>query len=186
MRVTEQAHEAVRNFVNPGDVVIDATAGNGYDTLFLAQLVGPTGHVYAFDIQQDALDATTALLGEQKIGHFTPLRRDHASLSEAILAKHRGAIAAVVFNLGYLPGGNRDITTSPGSTFAALHAARSVLKLEGIVCVTIYRGHLVGPLEAEAVLEVMTGWSLQGDAVMIGPTGNVNVPQLVTAVKLRR
>jgi len=185
MRVTERVHESLKNFVNPGDVVIDATAGNGHDTLFLAQLVGPTGHVFAFDIQQDALDATAKLLGEHRIAHFTAFRRDHAELADAIPAKHRGKIAAVVFNLGYLPGGNRNITTAPGSTFSALHAARSVLMVEGIICATIYRGHLDGPLEAEAVLEVVIAWSRQGDAVFIGPAHDLSVPQLVTAVKMR-
>jgi len=185
MRITGHAHEAVKNFIVPGDIVVDATVGNGYDALFLAQLVGPTGHVYGFDIQREAVDATTTLLGENKLSHFTLFRRDHAEMADAVPAKHRGRIAAVAFNLGYLPGGNRDITTTPGSTFAALHAARGLLKHEGIVSVLAYRGHAVGPLEAEAVLEVMLGWSRAGDAVFVGPGDDPAVPQLITAVKLR-
>ena len=185
MRVTERVHESLKNFVNLGDIVIDATVGNGHDALFLAQLVGPTGHVYAFDIQQEALDATAALLGSHGILHYTTIRRDHAELATAIPPQHRGRIAAVVFNLGWLPGGNRNITTAPGTTFAALHAARSVLRIEGIITVVIYRMHLDGPLEAEAVLETVIGWSRQGDAVFIGPANDQSMPQLVTAVKMR-
>lgn len=59
-------HRIIEEKVQPGDICIDATAGRGNDTLFLAKLVGETGHVTAFDIQQDAVDSTRALLGSKR------------------------------------------------------------------------------------------------------------------------
>jgi len=185
MRITEQAHDAVQKFVRPGDAVVDATVGNGYDTLFLAQLVGPQGHVFGLDIQQEALDQALLLLAPHQFRHVTLLRRDHAELRDVIPRKHHGQLAAVMFNLGYLPGGNKAITTMPGTTFTAIQAAMLLLRPEGILSIMIYRGHAMGPLEAEAVTEVMQGWSREGHALFWGEDKGPNTPRLVTLVKLR-
>ena len=95
------ARDTLLRAVQPEDTVVDATMGNGHDTLFLAEQVGPGGHVYAFDIQPEAVESTRKLLEEHGLSdRVTLLCRSHADLAEAVPA----GVAAVVFNLGWLPG----------------------------------------------------------------------------------
>lgn len=150
MRVTDQAHAAVRAVLQAGEVAIDATAGNGRDTVFLAQTVGPTGQVVALDIQPLALDRTAALLRELAIQHVTLACRDHAEM-EGVISEERGPVGAVMFNLGHLPGGDKSIVTSPMSTLTALRAALRLLRPGGVLTIVAHPGHPGGASEAEAV-----------------------------------
>lgn len=152
-RLTELAHAAMREVLLPGEVAIDATAGNGHDTRFLAELVGPTGHVFAFDIQPAAVDRTA--LTVQGFANVTLLNRDHAEMLEAIPEPHRGRVAAVMFNLGYLPGGDKAVTTQPASTLRTLSAALALLRPGGVVTVIAYPGHPGGAAEAESVAAML-------------------------------
>ena len=152
-RLTARAHAAVRAVVAAGDTVIDATAGNGRDTSFLAGVVGPTGRVFAFDIQAEALARTAERLGSAP--HVTLLKRNHAEMGDAIPAEHRGRVAAVMFNLGYLPGGDHSIATRAGSTRTAMAAALDLLRPGGVLTVLTYPGHAGGAEEAAAVAETL-------------------------------
>ena len=163
--LTEQAHAAVRASVRPGEDVIDATAGNGFDTLFLAQLVGPGGHVYAFDILPAALAETARRLQSHAINHVTLLERSHAELRSALPAHSSGQIAAVMFNLGYLPGSDKQCTTQPDSTAAALRAALTLLRPGGILTVLAYVGHPGGAADAEAALNTLQAAITTGDTL---------------------
>ncbi|MDR3288671.1 MAG: methyltransferase domain-containing protein [Peptococcaceae bacterium] len=134
--------------IQSGDTVLDATAGRGRDTQFLAERVGPRGTVHAFDIQAEALADTRKLLREQELERIVQLhRRDHAALAQVV----RAPLRAAMFNLGYLPGGDQAIVTQAATTVEALRAATGLLLPGGIVSLTVYRGH-PGALEEEAAV----------------------------------
>jgi predicted methyltransferase len=154
-KLTEKAQEVVRAVVRPGDIVIDATVGNGHDTRFLADLVGPAGRVFGFDIQPDALAAAAERLAVRT--HFVLIPADHARMRETIPAEHHGQVAAVMFNLGYLPGGDHGITTTAATTLPNLAASLELLKPGGVHTVVAYRGHRGGREEVEAVKERLAG-----------------------------
>jgi predicted methyltransferase len=137
-------------FIHTGDIVVDATAGNGHDTLFLWQLTGEQGSIFAFDIQQQALDATQARLNKAQARAI--LIHDSHEFMENHLLHLKQQIQAFIFNLGYLPG-HKDTgaITTPAGTVAALHAAATLLKPGGIICITAYRGHPGGQEEYLAV-----------------------------------
>jgi len=150
--LTRQAHELLAEALSPGDIALDATAGNGYDTLFLAQQVGTEGELHAFDIQARALEHTRARLAAANCK--TPVllhQRSHAEMLSALPATARGRVAAVTFNLGYLPGADHDTVTRTESTLAALRQSITLLRPGGMLSVLAYRGHPGGREEAEAV-----------------------------------
>ncbi len=132
-RVTEQAHAAIREVLCPGEIAIDATAGNGRDTVFLAELLGPTGRVFALDVQPLALERTAALLRTRGLGNVTLIREDHANLATALPADCLGRVGAVLFHFGPLPGGDRSLNPAPGSTVAGLRAALALLRPGGVL-----------------------------------------------------
>ncbi|MBC1796699.1 methyltransferase domain-containing protein [Listeria booriae] len=144
------SHDLLTRIVMPGDTVVDATVGNGHDTAFLAELVGVNGHVYGFDIQQEAIAATTRNLTEKKLQQqVTLFQESHANIANKLDSQ---AIKAAVFNLGYLPGGDKTITTLADSTIEAITATLSLLSVGGIVILVIYHGHPEGQTEKNAVL----------------------------------
>jgi len=148
-----RAHECIRSQLCAGDIAIDATVGNGHDTLFLAQTVGPEGKVYGFDIQQDALDRCYQRLSEHKADKQVSLHHaGHETLPIIIPeALHDGGIKAVMFNLGYLPGGDKQRTTYSGTTLAALDSAQRMLAPNGIITIIAYCGHPGGQEETASV-----------------------------------
>ena len=144
------AHSFLRERVLPGDRAVDATCGNGHDTLFLARLVGPGGKVWAFDVQESALAATDERLAASGCREQAALvLGGHERLAEVVTEPVR----AVVFNLGYLPGAEKETVTTPDTTRAALEQAAALLLPGGIVTVAVYTGHPGGPEEAGAVEE---------------------------------
>ena len=150
-RPTQRAHRELAAVLREGDLAIDATAGNGHDTLFLARQVGESGRVIAFDIQPAAITATSARIREA--GFIRRVRfviGSHARLSEQV---RPGVARAVVFNLGYLPGGDHSIVTRSESTLSALGQALEILQPGGLLAIVCYPGHPGGDLESEAVLE---------------------------------
>lgn len=162
MRLTEQVHLELKKTVRPGDPVIDATAGNGHDSLALARLVGPSGKVLAIDLQERAIASTRTRLEEAgELARCELIQADHATKLHSLLSSHRSSVAAITFNLGYLPGGEKDVTTLPESTSCALNAAKSLLKPGGILMVTAYRGHPGGMEEAKQVAAWMHALSPQ-------------------------
>lgn len=152
LRMTEVAHRLLEERINNGDVVVDATAGNGHDTVFLARLVGDKGKVHAYDIQEQALTNTRKKLQEQNLSHRVILH--HASHTEIALLDT--SIKAAVFNLGYLPGSDKSIVTQPETTAQAVDGAISLLTPGGIVVIVVYRGHEGGDREG-AVVERLLG-----------------------------
>ncbi len=158
--LTVLAHARLAQMLAPGDIAIDATAGNGHDTLFLARQVGPAGRVHAFDIQARALAATRERLAAASLtGRVTLYQAGHEQMRERLPPGLDGQVAAVTFNLGYLPGGDHALVTRPDTTLAALDQAVTLLRPGGLLSVLVYRGHAGGQEEAEAV----AGW-LQGQS----------------------
>jgi SAM-dependent methyltransferase len=153
------AHQLVGQRVRPGETVADATAGNGNDTLFLAKQVGAGGRVYGFDIQREAIEATRRKLEEAGIAVANGEREgvvrlvldSHTEMARHIDPDDAGRVAAVMFNLGYLPGSDRQVITLPDSTLSALNSALSLLRPGGILTAVVYPGHPGGQEEAEAV-----------------------------------
>lgn len=148
---TALAHRLVEGLLEDGALAIDATAGNGHDTLFLAERVGESGRVLAFDVQAAAIEAARARVSAagwaERVGFLTV---SHAQMADHAAA---GSVAVVMFNLGYLPGENHDLTTCAESTLVALDAAVRVLRPGGGLSVVSYPGHPAGAAEAEAVAE---------------------------------
>ncbi|GKU75918.1 class I SAM-dependent methyltransferase [Paenibacillus sp. L3-i20] len=161
LSVLSMAHKWIAERTLPGDTVIDATAGGGVDTLALAELVGPKGRVYAFDIQQSALDRTherlAPLAESSRLPDVQLLLQDHATMSGAVEPVDRGHIAAIMFNLGYLPGGDESVITQPKTTIDALQASLTLLRAGGIVTCVLYPGHPGGEQEAAAVEDWAAG-----------------------------
>jgi len=140
--ITGTAQEKVGDHVKPGDQVIDATAGNGHDTLFLAQAVQSAGHVWALDIQQAALESTARRLSEAGVqDRVTLIQGSHAHMAGLLPQELAGQVTAIMFNLGYLPGSDKAMATATDTTLQALEAARALLAPGGILSVVAYLGH---------------------------------------------
>ncbi len=151
--LTALAHDRLREVVQPSDLLLDATAGNGHDTLFLANLVGPGGHVFAIDLQAEAIARTQARLEAVGLSDRVTLAcGDHGQLRQILPVELHRRFKAVVFNLGYLPGGDHTTTTGPSTTLKALNDALHFLAPEGALSVLAYRGHPGGPEEYAQVL----------------------------------
>jgi predicted methyltransferase len=158
-------------FLWPGDAAIDATCGNGHDTLCLARLVGPNGRIWAFDIQEQAIGATSRRLTEAGMAERVKLiLAGHESMTEHVPTQVRG----VMFNLGYCPGGDRAIITRPETTRAALDQARELLLPGGILAITVYPGHDGG--EKEEVMLREWSSSLPQRSFHAWRMGQVNTP----------
>lgn len=151
---THFAHKLWSTFLKVGDYAIDATAGNGHDTLFLAQsiLSDNQGKLIAFDIQREALAQTQKLLSDKcpsLINRIELKLASHSQMKELCAPKAQ----LIVFNLGYLPGSDKSITTLTKTTLESLNQAVDLLDIEGILSITCYPGHLEGQKESAAVLD---------------------------------
>lgn len=157
LRETVQAWQAAHPAGTPR-LAIDATAGNGHDTVFLAALLGAGGEVAAFDIQPQALAATAARLRAHAASATLPalakvrlIDASHAEMLDALPPQWRGAVCAATFNLGYLPGGDKTCVTLAESTLVALEATLQLLAPGGLLSVLCYRGHAEGGTETAAI-----------------------------------
>ncbi len=145
-------HDLILDILHLGDIAIDATVGNGHDTLFLAEQVGPCGHVYGFDIQQAAIDSTLEKFRQAHSPEcLTLIHASHADMDERLPAYHHGKVRAIMFNLGYLPGGDKNVITQTDSTLKALTVASRILTVNGIITLLAYPGHPGGDTETGQV-----------------------------------
>lgn len=149
--VKEAQRHIAASLPTPG-IAIDATVGNGYDTLFLAHQVGPTGTVYGFDIQDAALNsATTRLKSAGLLNRVKLIQACHANMADHIDPHQYGQINTVMFNLGYLPGHDKAVITRTDTTLAALDAALGLIVIGGTISIIAYPGHTGGNLETKVV-----------------------------------
>ena len=146
------AHRYWTELLQPGDNVIDATCGNGKDTLKLAQLLSCESHVVALDIQPLAIERTKKLLaGIEQLGHVHFFEQSHAVFPSMA---YQVPIRLIVYNLGYLPGGEKSLTTRRESTLESFASARSLIEPGGMISITCYPGHEEGQHEQAALLDV--------------------------------
>lgn len=150
--LVKEAHGLVKHQIRPGAIAVDATVGNGHDTLFLVEQIGTTGRLFGFDIQQSALDITRARLEQAKLSEgVTLFQANHAVMTEKIPVQYQSKIDAIMFNLGYLPGGDKSVITLADSTLTALNSAGQILSPGGIITILAYPGHDGGGIETAQV-----------------------------------
>ncbi len=158
--------------LQPGDCAIDATCGNGHDTLKLCELaLSPEGgRIYAFDIQEHALKATQNLLqsklAAELLTQVTYINKCHSDFKGAMESAIYGPgqfqlepVKLVVYNLGYLPGSDKALTTAVNTTLQSIHAAAELIVPGGLISITCYPGHPEGALEETAILEMTASLS---------------------------
>jgi predicted methyltransferase len=147
------SHQYIEQFVSQGDMVIDATCGNGKDTRFLRRVVGKSGKVVAFDVQEIALTNTrNVLIKEGLYDNVTLVFDSHENMDQYV----SNEVAGVMFNLGYLPQGNKSITTTGISTIEGIKKSLLLLKRNGIVTILIYYGMPSGLEEKKCVMDFCT------------------------------
>lgn len=171
-----------KEHINEGAVVVDATAGNGRDSVFLAELVGDKGRVYSFDIQKKAIENTERRLSEKNLLKRVKLIEDsHSKLEKYINEKE---IDGMIFNLGYLPGGNKGIVTRSEPTLSALEKGLDLLKTGGIIVLVIYTGHPGGREELNGILGLSAELSAdEYNVLRYHFINQENPPQLLAVIK---
>jgi SAM-dependent methyltransferase len=145
----QTAHKYWKELLLPSDNVIDATCGNGNDTLFLANIL-KEGKIFAYDIQEKALKNTLDLLKENHISleNISLIHQSHEDFSV------KDNIKLIVYNLGYLPKGDKTITTQVGSTLKSINEGLNIISKGGALSITCYSGHLEGEKEENAILKM--------------------------------
>ncbi|WP_088043173.1 class I SAM-dependent methyltransferase [Bacillus sp. EAC] len=152
-RILPFARKLLQLALQEGDIAIDATIGNGHDTVLLAKLVGETGHVFGFDIQDLAIQNTIERLNNEKLAkQVTVVQKSHSAVKEVLPTHLHGKVKAAIFNLGYLPGSDKSIVTVPASTISAIQQILEIMAPEGIIVVVIYHGHDGGDVEKDALM----------------------------------
>ncbi len=141
------SHEYIKSRLCPSDTAVDATAGKGRDTLLLSSLCS---HVFAFDIQKEALSQTESLLNENGRTNVTLIHDSHHNMK-----KYVSSASCVVFNFGFLPGGDHKIYSSPETSIPAISAALDILTENGFVSICSYYGGDTGFEEVNAILKFL-------------------------------
>jgi ubiquinone/menaquinone biosynthesis C-methylase UbiE len=184
MQLTELVHQYLDQHLTEGSLAIDATAGNGHDTLKMAKLVGDSGKVIGMDIQFAAIEATSKRLADEALSHrCTLIEGDHASVLAHLISDYTSSAATITFNLGYLPGSDKSIQTHPKQTLRALDAAANLLHPGGVLLVTAYRGHAGGQEEAAAVERWMHEQETKGCHIEAHEPKANRIPPILWACK---
>lgn len=182
LSIGNRTKQILRKRIKKNDLVIDATIGRGNDTLFLCKLVSK-GHVYGFDIQDDAIVSTKRLLDQPKLNNYTLFLENHVHMYYHL--KHlEGKIKAILFNLGYLPKGNKTITTMSQNTVKAIDQGLSLLCNTGFILMTIYK-HQEGLREESAILEYIEKHKNTIKTEKYYNTDNKEAPYLIKIEKIQ-
>lgn len=182
-RILPFAKSLIRSHVSPESVVIDATCGNGHDTKFLAELV-PNGHVYGCDIQADAIENTRQRV--QGYNNVSLFQTGHEWITQHIASVHLSQVHAAIFNLGYLPKGDKSIVTKSTTTLAAVQTIFDCLQPEGIIVLVVYPGHEEGAEESAAIQKHFASFDQQQAHVLKYEFINQqNRPPYVLAIEKR-
>lgn len=179
-RPLEMAHDFLAQVITQDDIVVDATMGNGHDTFFLAKLAK---QVYAFDIQEQALEKTSQRLQEAGLTNAELILQGHETVDQFVTE-----VKAAIFNLGYLPSADKSIITQPQTTIEALDKLCQLLVKGGRIAIMIYYGHEGGDIERDAVMDFVSQLPQQEYTATIYRTLNQinNPPFLVMIEKLER
>ncbi|MEG0855242.1 MAG: class I SAM-dependent methyltransferase [Terrisporobacter sp.] len=151
-RITEVNKIFIDKIVKDGDTVVDATMGNGYDTVYLAKIVGNNGKVYSFDVQEEAIKSTRKKIEKEELNDFVTLILDgHQNIDKYV----KEEVSCILFNLGYLPRAKHQVITKPNTTLMAIEKSLELLKPNGIISIAMYTGHEGGMDERNYVCEYL-------------------------------
>ena len=173
--LTERVHQSLLAHITPDHIAIDATAGNGHDTLFLAKHIHGSGQVFAFDIQRQAIDNTLNKLKAANINSRVTLHCcGHEQMLKHIPKSLHGKINLIMFNLGYLPHADKSIITQTDTTISALEAAIQLIRADGHISILTYPGHVGGKDESEAVKKWASHLSVNEYTVRLHASSHTN------------
>lgn len=141
--ILDYAHLLLKEYIKSDDIVVDATMGNGYDTIFLSKMCK---RVYAFDIQEKAIEETSKKLSELELTNVDLILDTHENINHYVTD-----YKAVIFNLGYLPNGDKKITTQKESTLNAISSILPRLPISGFIQLVVYKGHEEGKKESDSI-----------------------------------
>jgi len=187
-QITEWCHRFIRDQVQPGDICIDATAGNGYDTLLLHQLVGEDGYVFAFDIQEEAIIRTAQLVDDADApGEAEYFVCGHEQMKLQIPQEAQGQINCIMFNFGYLPGGSHEVSTTLDTSVEGIQQGLELLQVGGLMSLLIYSGGDTGFDEKTGILQYVKTLDTKQYVVISNEYCNRpnHPPMLVLIYKLR-
>ncbi|CDI47183.1 tRNA (mnm(5)s(2)U34)-methyltransferase [Lactococcus lactis] len=195
LKQLEMAHWMLKDIIKTNDVVVDATMGNGYDTQFLAEL---GANVYAFDVQEEALNATEKRLDDAGIKNqifeknlsnlltepsVNLVLSGHEKLSEYV----KEPIKAAIFNLGYLPKTDKSVVTKADTTLTALDALTNQLVVGGRIAIMIYYGHEGGMEEKDAVIKWTSSLSQKDwEVTSYAPLNQIHTPPILVLIEKRK
>ena len=195
LKQLEMAHWMLKDIINTNDVVVDATMGNGYDTQFLAEL---GANVYAFDVQEEALNATEKRLDDAGIKNqifeknlsnlltepsVNLVLSGHEKLSEYV----KEPIKAAIFNLGYLPKTDKSVVTKADTTLTALDALTNQLVVGGRIAIMIYYGHEEGMEEKDAVIKWTSSLPQKDwEVTSYAPLNQIHTPPILVLIEKRK
>ncbi|AGB40249.1 putative S-adenosylmethionine-dependent methyltransferase involved in cell envelope biogenesis [Halobacteroides halobius DSM 5150] len=144
------SHQLLSEQIAKGAKLIDATVGNGYDTKFMAELVGRSGTIWGFDVQEEAIKRAKERLEKASLKEQVKLINDgHQNMSNYI----NQSVDGILFNLGYLPGGNKKVITQAETTLQAVKEGLDLLKAGGVLVLVIYLGHEGGREERQVLFD---------------------------------
>ena len=183
-QITSWVHHFLEDHIQPGDICIDTTMGNGNDTALLSRLAGEKGRVIAFDIQQMALDHTSERLIKESCPQNYELVLDSHEAMGAYAEEN--TVSCITFNLGYLPGGDHAKATKGESSIRAIETGLALLKKKGLMTVCIYSGGDSGFEEKDAVLAYLKALDSKKYLVIVSEYANRpnNPPIPVLVIKL--
>ncbi|AUS70647.1 tRNA (mnm(5)s(2)U34)-methyltransferase [Lactococcus lactis] len=195
LKQLEMAHWMLKDIIYTNDVVVDATMGNGYDTQFLAEL---GANVYAFDVQEEALNATEKRLDDAGIKNqifeknlsnlltepsVNLVLSGHETLSEYV----KEPIKAAIFNLGYLPKTDKSVVTKADTTLTALEALTNQLVVGGRIAIMIYYGHEGGMEEKDAVIKWTSSLPQKDwEVTSYAPLNQIHTPPILVLIEKRK
>lgn len=134
IKITELAHKLILEKKDIS-IAVDMTVGRGMDTLFLAK---NANKVYGFDIQQQAIEITQKLLNDNQINNVELIKDNHENIKEYVTEK----VDVAIYNLGYLPQGDKDIKTESSSTINSLKSVLEILNFDGLIIIVLYSHNL--------------------------------------------
>ena len=172
------SHEYIKKVLTEGDIAIDATCGNGHDTELLCSIVGDSGRVYGFDVQKQAIDATKDRLKD--FNNVELILDGHEKMEDYV----NGEVGAIMFNFGYLPGGDHEKATKKETSISAIDAGLRLLKKGGLMTLCIYSGGDTGFEEKDAILEFLKGIDAKSFSVLMHDFINqVNNPPILVCIE---
>ncbi|MFB1051412.1 class I SAM-dependent methyltransferase [Paraliobacillus sp. JSM ZJ581] len=178
------AHELIQAAIEPGDFAIDATCGNGNDTVILSQAVGSNGKVLAFDVQKQAIEATKKRLFQYQLTNVELILDGHQHVEQYIPEERKQKLAGAIFNLGYLPRSDKQVITKPFTTITAIDAIAANLKCGGTIVCVVYYGHPGGEQEKQALLNHLATFDQDHFRVLhYGFINQKNNPPFILAIE---